>query len=46
VLDNYLAAWLDAGESQGEVEGWLDYIAERVDYWTQEQIEAGIPFLP
>jgi TRAP-type C4-dicarboxylate transport system substrate-binding protein len=46
VLDNYVAARLDAGESQSEVEGWLDYIAERVDYWTQEQIDAGIPFLP
>ena len=46
VLDNYVAARLDAGESQSEVEGWLDYIAERVDYWTQAQIDAGIPFLP
>jgi TRAP-type C4-dicarboxylate transport system substrate-binding protein len=46
VLDDYVAARVDAGESQREVEGWLDYIAERVDYWTQEQIDAGIPFLP
>jgi len=46
VLDNYVAARVDAGESRSEVEGWLDYIAERVDYWTQEQIDAGIPFLP
>lgn len=46
VLDNYVASRLDAGESQSEVEGWLDYIAERVDYWTQAQIDAGIPFLP
>lgn len=46
VLDNYVAARIDAGESQSEVEGWLDYIAERVDYWTQEQIDAGIPLLP
>jgi len=46
VVDNYVAARVDAGESQSEVEGWLDYTAERVDYWTQEQIDAGIPFLP
>ncbi len=46
VLDNYAAGRVDAGESRREVEGWLDYIAERVDYWTQEQIDAGIPFLP
>jgi TRAP-type C4-dicarboxylate transport system substrate-binding protein len=35
VLDDYVAARVDAGESQSEVEGWLDYIAERVDYSTQ-----------
>ena len=46
VLDDYVAARVDAGESQSEVDGRLSYIAERVDYWTQEQIEAGIPFLP
>jgi len=46
VLHDYVAARVDAGESQSEVDGRLSYIAERVDYWTQEQIEAGIPFLP
>ena len=46
VLDDYVAARLNAGASQSEVEGWLDYITQRVDYWTQEQIDAGIPFLP
>jgi len=46
VLDDYVAARVDAGEPQSVVEGWLDYIAGRVDYWTQRQTEAGIPFLP
>lgn len=45
VIDAYVAARVAAGESQSEVEGWLDYTAERVEYWTQEQIDAGIPFL-
>jgi len=46
VLDNYVAARVQAGESQSQVENWLDYIIERVDYWTQEQMNAGISFLP
>jgi len=46
VLHDYVAGRVDAGETQSEVEGRLAYIAERVDYWTQQQIDAGIPLLP
>jgi hypothetical protein len=34
-----------AGRVKSDVEGWIDYIRGRIDYWTAEQVKAGVPFL-
>jgi hypothetical protein len=48
-LAGCIPAWATAmvgkGYAQSEVEGWIDYIRGRIDYWTVEQVKAGIPFL-
>jgi TRAP-type C4-dicarboxylate transport system substrate-binding protein len=38
VIDDYIANMVAAGYSQAEVEGWIDFIRERIDYWTEKQI--------
>ena len=41
-------AWVTTMEGKGygasDVAEWIAYAQERVDYWVQEQIDAGIPF--
>jgi len=48
-LEGCIPAWVTGmvgkGYAQSDVEEWMDYAQERVEYWTQEQIDAGIPFL-
>jgi TRAP-type C4-dicarboxylate transport system substrate-binding protein len=48
-LVGVIPAWVDkmvaAGRARSNVEGWIDYIKGRIDYWTEEQIKADIPFL-
>jgi TRAP-type C4-dicarboxylate transport system substrate-binding protein len=48
-LVNVIPAWVTTmvgkGYAQSDVEGWIDYIKQRVSSWTQKQIEAGVPFL-
>jgi TRAP-type C4-dicarboxylate transport system substrate-binding protein len=39
VIDNYVANMVDAGYSEAEVRGWIDFLRERADYWTGKQIE-------
>ncbi len=43
VIDNYIAAMVDEGYTRAEVEGWIEYIRERIDYWTAKQIAWHIP---
>lgn len=43
VIDNYVANMVAAGYSETEVRGWIDFLRERADYWTQKQIEYRIP---
>jgi len=38
VIDNRIAAMVDAGYSQAEVEGWIDFIKERIEFWTAKQV--------
>jgi TRAP-type C4-dicarboxylate transport system substrate-binding protein len=38
VIDDWVANMVAAGHSEAEVQGWLDYIQGRIDYWTQKQI--------
>jgi TRAP-type C4-dicarboxylate transport system substrate-binding protein len=48
-LAGCIPAWVDkmvaAGRVKSDVEGWMDYVKQRVSYWTQKQTEAGVPFL-
>lgn len=43
VIDNYVANMVAAGYSEEEVEGWIEFLRERADYWTTKQIEYRIP---
>lgn len=38
VIDDYIANMVAAGFSQTEVEGWIDFIQERIEFWTARQI--------
>ena len=39
VIDGYAAKMVDAGYSEAEVRGWIEFLRERADYWTAKQIE-------
>jgi len=39
VIDDWIATMVDAGYSQAEVEGWIDFLYERSAYWMQKQID-------
>jgi TRAP-type C4-dicarboxylate transport system substrate-binding protein len=39
VIDDYIANMVAAGYSETEVRGWIDFLRERDDYWTQKQID-------
>ncbi len=43
VIDTYVANMVAAGYSETEVRGWIDFLRERADYWTQKQIDYRIP---
>ena len=38
VVDDYIANMVDAGYSEAEVQSWIDFIQERIEYWTEKQI--------
>lgn len=42
--DAWVTSMEGKGYAAGDVEAWVAYAQERVDYWIQEQIDAGIPF--
>ena len=39
VIDNYVAGMVKAGYAESEVKGWIQFLRERIDYWTKKQIE-------
>jgi TRAP-type C4-dicarboxylate transport system substrate-binding protein len=39
VIDAQVAKMVAAGYSETEVRGWINFLKERADYWTQKQIE-------
>jgi len=43
VIDNQVAKMVAAGYSETEVKGWIEFLRERADYWTQKQIDYHIP---
>jgi len=42
VVKNYVKEMVGKGYAEEEVRGWLDFIAERRDYWTGKQIQLSI----
>jgi len=44
--DAWVTSMVDKGYTQSDVEEWIAYAEERVEYWIDEQIDAGISFLP
>lgn len=43
VIENYISTMVKEGYTRAEVEGWIEYIRERIDYWTAKQIAWRIP---
>ncbi|MFC1904633.1 TRAP transporter substrate-binding protein [Chloroflexota bacterium] len=43
VIDDYTKAMVDKGYSEAEVKGWIEFLQERIDYWTVQQIQLRIP---
>jgi TRAP-type C4-dicarboxylate transport system substrate-binding protein len=43
VIDNYIANMVASGHSEADVRGWIDFVRERIDYWTAKQIAYHIP---
>ncbi len=42
VLDKYVKSMVGVGYPEPEVRSWLDFIGQRIDFWTKKQIEAGV----
>jgi len=43
VIEDYVKKMADKGFSEAEARSWVDYLRERIDYWTQKQIALRIP---
>lgn len=42
VVDDYVKEMVGKGYSEAEVRGWIKFIQERIEYWTEEQIYLNI----
>ncbi|UCD82566.1 MAG: TRAP transporter substrate-binding protein [Desulfobacterales bacterium] len=38
IIEDYVKKMVSSGYSEDEVRGWLKYLDERIEYWTQKQI--------
>ncbi|MCX8205065.1 MAG: TRAP transporter substrate-binding protein [Candidatus Nezhaarchaeota archaeon] len=43
VFEKYVGEMVAKGYSEKEIRGWIDFIKERIEYWTKEQIRLRIP---
>lgn len=43
VIDNYKTAMVEKGFTSAEVDGWINFIRDRIEYWTAKQISYRIP---
>lgn len=43
VIADYKKNMVSKGHKEAEVDGWVKYIKERIDYWHKEQKKIGIP---
>jgi TRAP-type C4-dicarboxylate transport system substrate-binding protein len=39
VIENYIASMVKAGHAEAEVKGWIQFLRDRIDYWTKKQIQ-------
>ncbi|MFZ7113044.1 MAG: TRAP transporter substrate-binding protein [Desulfatiglandales bacterium] len=39
VIENYVASMVKAGYAESEVRGWIQFLRDRINYWTQKQID-------
>lgn len=39
VIDNYIASMVKSGYAESEVRGWIQFLRDRIDYWTKKQIQ-------
>jgi TRAP-type C4-dicarboxylate transport system substrate-binding protein len=42
VVDDYTASMVAKGYSKEEVNSWITFIRERIEYWNKQQIEQGV----
>jgi len=43
VIDNYIQTMTGKGFSDSEVKGWIQFIKDRIGYWTEKQVYYHIP---
>jgi len=43
VIADYKKSMVSKGHKEADVDGWLKYITERIDYWYKEQKKRGMP---
>jgi len=43
VIGDYVKAMVGKGFSETEVKGWVGFMRERIDYWTNKQMEYKVP---
>jgi TRAP-type C4-dicarboxylate transport system substrate-binding protein len=42
IIDDYVRKMVADGYPEAEVKGWIDFLRERIDYWTKKQIQLHI----
>ena len=42
VIENYKKYMVNKGYSDAEVRGWIEFLRDRIEYWTKKQIDMGI----
>ena len=42
VIEDYIDKMIKSGHSESEVRGWINFLRERIDYWTEKQISIGL----
>jgi hypothetical protein len=43
VIGDYKKSMVSKGHKEADVDSWVKYIKERIDYWHKEQKKRGIP---
>jgi TRAP-type C4-dicarboxylate transport system substrate-binding protein len=43
VITDYIKTMVGKGFSESEVKGWVDFLRDRIKYWTEKQMEYKIP---